>query len=438
MNEFLNSRHIALVESPDRSITTADSVGVVFRKDSLPRGVAFLSGAVSLPEDDNSWKFEEIESLDRAGKVERKKILIPDWKEVLKTENLGSQRIYILPKSRAEIQLMVAQAVFTTLTGKDLIEAQHRSIGDSMPNENAELTILELMNLEYMAEEAKGFPKEVAEAMDQGIIAASADYANSYQPFRVHYDYWQGVRRIGEEISIDRGDADDHYFVLKAPQSRIGKEIGFPMGLIRREWKAERDRYSRRKAKEAEPSYYERLLNIAAGLGYDRSYVDGRIHESTLYRHMTDIIGYDRIDSILRSHNLPTPLDFKNFSAFSSRQGELLRFVYSRLSDTEKRALNEDKRSDILCSLPLKVVSFNTKARWHINIQISSTDVHFNHANDRMEGDLNHADWYHLDVELRPEISPATKHRDLMALRSTGVPYVENAGLTEPNTHVQF
>jgi hypothetical protein len=346
---------------------------------------------------------------------------IPNWKEVL-NERYSPRRVFVVPKEPKAASDMVSQAVFKTLTGRDLIEHERELLGGGAPTEKLELQLLNMMEDNRLDREKGGFSKEAEEALIQGREAGSANL-DDWQPWSKHYDYWDGVVRIGQTLRLGKPRSGGDYLLLSAPVAEMGENVGFPEVLVNKKWEMKQRDLERNPERTPETE----MLKILEGLGFDRDEVRQDILDSEITNQFFDTIGYDRVNEILAQNGKPNTKT--NWNSFYERRKELMPIVFEGLEEEEKNKVTAERTTGILNSLSREIDKDGHKARVSINVQMEGANVKYNPQTKHMEGDLSQGRWYHLSYEVQPEVTPDTRHDALLAIREEGLEIANKAGL---------
>ncbi|KKU86919.1 MAG: hypothetical protein UY16_C0046G0005 [Candidatus Gottesmanbacteria bacterium GW2011_GWA2_47_9] len=355
---------------------------------------------------------------------------IPDWNKLLSDETGIPDRVYVVPKDPLMVELMVAEAVYKTLTGPDLIETQRQAIAGDAPTEELELTYLEIMHDLTLEKKQGGFVDEAEEALKQANLASKADL-NRAEPWRVYYDYWQDAVKIGDEVSLSQPADGADYLILQTSVEEIGEDIGFPSLIAQRKFEANFRKIKDENKAEAATDAYDQIINMLEGLGYDREVADRKIRNSSMSYHFFQILGYSRVESILEAAGRPT-VTGDRFLEFMDQTEDHMRFVYSQLAPEEQQQITATREGDMSTSFIETIEHGVEKARMVTSVATGKLLVRFDPITGDMEVDFSSIGWMNMSTQVNPLVTPNTRHDGLLALREFIVQKLERAGMTQP------
>lgn len=339
---------------------------------------------------------------------------IPNWKEVL-GKNSGLTRQYIVSRNPRDVEFMVSQAVYKTLTNKDLFERGEELSTSDLPTEKLELKLLNMFEKERATRENNAFSKEVLESIGQGRSAAKEDLSKNVF-WSIHYDYWQGTSYIGQSIYLSESDEKNNNLILLAPVQEIGEDTGFPTTIAEDDFSVSLNDSGREDkwiidAKNG----YETILNRLQEMGHNKNDADIKIKNSSMSRHFFDVLGYKRVNEILEKNGRPIADGHSNFF---DNDLEHLRFVYTQLNPEEQEKVKKNRAGEIHSVLIKNIDTDGQKTELHSSVMSTGPMVSFDPESGNMNADITKSRWMNLSIEARPIVTENTRHDTLLNQRN--------------------
>jgi hypothetical protein len=350
----------------------------------------------------------------------------PNWKDILKGEQSILRCGYVIPRSPGVVASYVYSAIFKTLTDREITDHQKGLVEQYFKKTNPNMiSYLDtfLKKYDYIQKES-GYAEEDEEALKQGLLASQAIF-DQKQSFSVHYDYWQGVKRIGESISLTQIEGDDHKLLLTAPLDRIGQWAGFPVTLINR----------RKEYKPYSSSYgnpYQSIMEHVVSIGLDANTLTQDALNSTLDQHFYNLLWgrhYDLLDQL--GYPL-SPFSSERFERYQKNKALVHKLMYELLTDEEKAKIMVPRRHFVVTFPNFKAEAGNQKGNILMTITFGSHELTFDPSTGNMVGDLTNSESTSFNYEMSPVITALTTHESLLALRSKYAPVADRGGLTLP------
>jgi hypothetical protein len=344
-----------------------------------------------------------------------------DWRKELGSEMQDSHYFYVVHKDPDTVGGFVLRAVYKTLTGDEAVtEGENSFIHDStnIRDEQTEVLARGLMDQVRAIRKANGgddIDREEAVKQSKAAIASM----NSTYGFMARYDYW-GMSPIKAGVNLH--DMQDHpeYYLASAKLATLGDLVGFPYNLLSRTLKREAG---------SDPLGF--LVQAAPQLGIDPEQMIQRMYQSEAKMAFVEAMNdaghtnFDHVRSAIdysgeRGHRELTPEE-----------------MFEMISGKERNIVQRPRQERLKAEVAKEIKAGQSSGRLELNLWTQG-NVWYDPESKTMKGQVVPDQYDVLYANVRPLITPNTRHEDLLEVRRQAQTLVKELGFSEPSRNLYW